>query len=92
MDASADSVASCQPIASSMLRWYWSLASSVWRRPIARAVLNGSSEGRVISLPEDALLWVRAIFSDSALRSERTLRWIIEVVIRMTRAPLGRYG
>ena len=84
MEPSADSVASCQPIASSMLREYWLLASIVWRRPIARAVLNGSSDGRVISLPEDALLCVRAIFSDSEFRSERTLRWIIEVVIRMT--------
>jgi hypothetical protein len=30
------------------------------------------------------LLCVRAIFSDSVFRSERTLRWIMEVVIRMT--------
>ncbi len=67
-----------------MLRLYCALASSVWRRPIARAVLYGSSDGRVISLPEDALLCVRESFSDSEFRSERTLRWIIEVVMRMT--------
>ena len=64
IEPSAASVASCQPCASEMLLWYCSLAASVWRRPIARAVLYGSSLGRVISLPEEALDCVLASFSD----------------------------
>ncbi len=66
---------------------YWSFAACVWRRPIARAVLNGSSDGREISLPEDALLCVLASFSESELRSERTFLWTMEVVMRITGRP-----
>ena len=52
--SSACSVASIQPMPSSTLRWYCFVAASVWRRAIAREVSNGSSDGRVISLPEAA--------------------------------------
>jgi hypothetical protein len=66
-----------------MLRVNCSLAASVWRRPIAFAAPYGLSDARAISLPEDALPWVRASFSDRPLRSARTLRWIIPVVMRI---------
>src|SRR3954447_20872704 len=91
IESSEDSVASCQPCASWMFFLYWLFASSVWRRPMARAVLNGSSDGRLISLPEDALLCVLESFSESVLRSESTFLWTIEVVMRITGRPF-RFG
>jgi len=83
MLASADSVVSIQPVASSMLDLYLSLALIAWRRPMAWAVPNGLSDGRVISLPEEALPCVRASLSEIELRSDSTLRWTIPVVMRL---------
>ena len=83
IESSADSVLSIQPVASWMLRMYCSLAPMLDRRPIACDALNGSSEGRVISLLEAAFACVLASCEDSELRSERTLRWTMEVVMRM---------
>src|SRR4051794_25586303 len=57
---------------------------------MARAALYGSSEGRLICLPEAARFWVFDSFSDRSLRSERTLRWIMPVVMRMTTDRLLR--
>ena len=87
IESSEDSVESIQPWASWMLRTYCSLAPMFDRRPIAWAALNGSSDGRVISLLEAALDCVLASALCSVLRSERTLRWTMEVVMRMDYRP-----
>ena len=93
MSIIACSVASCQPIASSTLRWCCWLALRLWRSAIACAVANGSSDGRVISLPEADFICVLVSFAEMLLRSARTLRWTIEVVMRIAiRDPPFRSG
>src|SRR3954447_26290722 len=87
IESSEDSVESIQPWASWMLRTNCSLAPMLDRRPIAWAALNGSSDGRVISFWEAALDCVLASALWSVLRSERTLRWTMEVVMRMGLEP-----
>jgi hypothetical protein len=59
------------------------LALRLWRSAIACVVANGSSDGREISLPEAAFICVRVSFAEMLLRSASTLRWTIEVVIRI---------
>ena len=83
MSISACSVASCQPMASSTLLWCCRLALRLWRSAIACAVANGSSDGREISLLEAAFICDRVSFDEMLLRSARTLRWTIEVVMRI---------
>ena len=76
-----------------MLDLYLSFAAMFWRRPIAWEVPNGLSDGRVISLPDEALLCVRASLAESELRSDSTLRCSIPVVIRVfITAPPVRSG
>ena len=66
-----------------MLRWYCCVASIDVRSDSARDVLNGSSDGRVISLLE-AIFWcARLSRSLTRLRSARMLRWVIPVVMRV---------
>ena len=60
--------------------------------PIARDALNGSSDGRVISLPEATLLLGLASRSLSGAEVARTLRWTIEFVIRVLTGPPSRSG
>jgi hypothetical protein len=81
--SSAPSVASCQPAASSLLRWYCWVAASVWRSAIACVVPNGSSDGRSISRLEAIFDCVRARRLLAALRSASTLRCVIECVMRV---------
>ncbi len=93
IESSEDSVVSIQPWASWMLRMNCSLAPMFERMPIACDVLNGSSDGRVISFWEAALACVLASWDCSELRSDRTLRWTMEVVMRMAyRAQPFRCG
>jgi hypothetical protein len=83
MSSSAISCVSCQPIASLMLRWYCCVDAIDVRRAIARAVLNGSSDGRVISLLEEIFPWTLVSRSLTRLRSDRMLRWVMPVVMRV---------
>ena len=63
------------------------------RRPIAWAVPNGLSDGRVISLPDEAFCCVLASLTEIELRSESTLSWTIPVVMRVfIRDPPVRSG
>ena len=64
----------------------------LWRSAMARAALNGSSDGRLISLLEAAFICERASFSEIELRSASTLRWTIDVVIRMLTVRRVRSG
>ena len=59
---------------------------------IACEAWNGSSEGLVICLPDAACIWLRVSFSETELRSASTLRWTIEVVMRMLTARPSRCG
>src|SRR3954451_9767394 len=83
IESSEASVESIQPWASWMLRTNCSFAPMLERRPIAWAAMYGSSDGRVISFWEAALDCVLASELWSVLRSARTLRWTMEVVMRM---------
>ena len=90
MSASAISALSCQPCASWMLRWYCLVASIEVRSDIARDVLYGSSDGRVISLLEEIFWWTLLSRSLTRLRSARMLRWVMPVVMRVLIRPLLR--
>ena len=92
MESSAVSVESIQPVESWIVRTYCSLAPMLDRRPIACDALNGSSAGRVISLLEAALACVLASCVERELRSARTLRWTMEVVMRMAKDRPFRCG
>jgi hypothetical protein len=83
MSASAISALSCQPWASWMLRWYCLVASIEVRSAIARETLYGSSDGRVSSLLEETFCWILFSRSLTRLRSDRMLRCVIPVVMRV---------
>src|SRR3954471_18832342 len=83
----ACSDASCQPWASSTLRWYCWVPSSDSRSASAREVLNGSSDGRVISRFDAIFCCVRVSRSETRLRSPSTLRWTMPVVMRVLTVP-----
>src|SRR4051794_41848364 len=58
MFESAVSVEPCHAWASPMLRLYWAIPSRSERIVIARLARMGSSEGFVMSLPDDIFRWV----------------------------------
>ena len=82
----ACSEVSCQPIVSCTLRWYCCVPSSDSRSCSARAALNGSSDGRVISRLEESLACVRVSAPLTRLRSDSTLRCVMPVVMRVLTA------
>ncbi len=93
MSSSPSSVMFAQSCASCTLRWYCWMAAIPPRRPIAWEAWNGSSDGRLISLPEAAFSCERVSLAATELRSASTLRWTIEVVMRvLIRDPPFRCG
>src|SRR5439155_13977540 len=89
----AESVTLCHAVASPTLRWYcWVPAMSV-RRLSARLVPYGSSDGRVICLPDDMRCWVFESRCETSLRSFSTDREIMLLVILvLIRDPRSRCG
>ena len=74
---------SAQPCASCTLRWYCWVPRELAAQPIAWEAWNGSSDGRLISLPEAAFFCGCVSLAATELRSASTLRWTIEVVMRV---------
>ena len=81
--ASAVSVVCSQAMPSLVLRWYWLMRSSSPRSCIARLVPKGSSEGRLISLPDDSLRCVFESLFEMPLRSLSSARLSIDWVMRV---------
>ena len=92
MSSRPSSVIVAHPCASCTLRWYWRFPSSDWRSAMARAAWYGSSDGREISLPDADFICSLLSLSETEFRSASTLRWSIEVVMRIVTARPFRCG
>src|SRR4051812_24005754 len=79
----AASVTDCHAVASLTLRWYCCVPATSPRRVSARLVPYGSSEARVICLPDDIRCCVLARLFDTSFRSLRTEREIMLLVMRV---------
>ena len=89
----AESVTLCHAVASPTLRWYCCVPAMSVRRLSARLVPYGSSDGRVICLPDDIRCCVFERRVETSFRSARTERWIMLLVIRvLIRDPPPRCG